>query len=158
MTFKVSLYNTWLRASFTSALLLGAMFISPVALSAELLLEEVHTHVERPTEEFVGQSMTGLPLKKMQMQYHVRYDDLDLTSKDDIKTLRKRVTKAALIGCANLGKRTGSLGPSRSCATAAARSANSQVDRAIAQARSMAALRNARLNSDKDIAQVSSDK
>ena len=136
MTFKNSLPTNWLQASFTSALLLGAMFVSSVALSAERQMEEIRTHAERPSENIVGWSLTGAPVKKVTLQYHVAFDDLDLTSSDDIDALRKRVTVAALQACADLGKRYRNSGPNHSCTSAAKRSAMLQVDRAIAQQRS----------------------
>jgi UrcA family protein len=136
MTFKNSLHTNWLRASFTSALLLGAMFVPSVALSAEQQMEEIHTHAERPSENIVGWSLTGAPKKEVTLQYHVAFDDLDLTSNDDIEALRKRVSVAALQACADLEKRHMNLSPKLSCTSAARRSAMLQIDRAIAQQRS----------------------
>lgn len=136
MTFKNSLLADWRRASFTSVLLLGAMCASSVALAAEQQMEEIHTHAERSAESIVGWSFTGEPIKKVTLQYHVRYDDLDLASSDDIDALRKRVTVAALQACADLGKRYANLSSNLSCSAAARRSARLQVDRAIAQVRS----------------------
>ena len=151
-------FTDWWQTILTSALLIGAMCALPIAASAEQLIEEVHTHVERPTEEVVNQSMTGQDIKKVEMQFHVRYDDLDLTTKDGVKALKKRVTKAALRGCADLGKRYGNLKPDIRCTIAAKKSARAQIDRAIEQARSIAALKDAELEAERAIAQTDSDK
>jgi UrcA family protein len=156
MTLKNSLISDKQRVSFTSALLLGAMFAWPLALSAEQLMEEVHTHAERPSETIVGWSMTGQPLTKVKLQYHVRYDDLDLASDDGAKALRKRVTIASRQACIDLGMRYGMLGRDHSCSAAARRSAKVQVDNAIALARSDAARMSAKLKAGQAIAQTSS--
>jgi UrcA family protein len=121
---------------FISVLLLGAMFASSAALGAEQRVEEIHTHAERPTENIVGWSLTGAPIKKVTLQYHVAFDDLDLKSSEDIDALRKRVTAAVRQACADLGMKYGNLGPDRSCSSAAKRSARLQVDRAIARQQS----------------------
>jgi UrcA family protein len=158
MKIENSLFSGWRKASFTFALLLGGTCASSLVLSAEQQIEEVHAHGERPTEEIVGWSMTGQPMKKVELQYHVRYDDLDLASRDGVDALRKRVVKAALRGCADLGRNYGSIGHSHSCSDAAIRSANAQVDRAVAQARSIAANKSAKIQVDQAIAQTHSDK
>ena len=133
MTFKNLMLAVWWRASFSSTLFLGAMLASSLALAAEEQMEEIHTHADRSAESIVGWSSTGKPVKKVTMQYHVRYDDLDLASRSDVDTLRKRVTVAALMACTDLGKKHSNLGFNWSCSTAARRSARLQVDRAIAQ-------------------------
>jgi UrcA family protein len=143
----------WPRAGFTSALVLGFMCASSVAFSGDQKVEEVHTHVDRPTEQVVGWSMTGQPIKKVDLQYHVRYDDLDLTTKDGVNALRKRISKTALQGCADLGRRYGNIGYGRSCSRAAIRSANVQVDQAIAMARSIAAREHTEMQFNQAIAQ-----
>lgn len=135
MTLKKSPFASWRRVSFTSAMLLGAVFASSVALSAEQQMEEIHTHADRPTENIVGWSLTGEPIKKVALQYHVAYGDLDLASDHGVDALRKRVTVAALQACADLGKRYANLGPNLSCSAAARRSARLQIDRAIARQR-----------------------
>ncbi len=150
--------NSSMKAKLGASLLIGFMCASSAAFSADQPIEEVHSHGERPTEEVVDQSMTGQDIKKVKMQYHVRYEDLDLTTSDGVKALRNRVTKAALQACADLGRRYGNLRPDNSCAAAARRTANSQIDLAIEQARSMAALKNATLEADQAIAQTDSDK
>lgn len=133
MTFNISLPVDWRRASFYAALLLGAMFASSVALAADQQMEEIHTHADRPTENTIGWSFTGEPITKVTIQYHVRYDDLDLASSDDVDTLRKRVTVAAFQACADLGRTYSNLGSNLSCSATARRSARLRVDRAIAQ-------------------------
>ena len=152
------LFADWRRVKLGSVLLLGVTCMSFVAFGAEQQIEEVHTHVEKPSEQVVGFSMTGQPLKKVDLQYHVRYDDLDLTSKDGVKALRKRISIAAREGCADLGRRYGKLGNNLSCSAAAMRSANAQVDQAIARARSLAAAENVNLQADQAIAQTDSSK
>jgi UrcA family protein len=133
MTYKNSLLADWRLAGITSAVLLGGMFASSAALAAEPAMEEVHAHVERPAEKFVGRSFTG-PMKETTLQYHVRFDDLDLASGDDADRLRERVTDAARQACADLDKRHASLGRDLSCIAAARKSAELQVDYAIEQA------------------------
>jgi UrcA family protein len=136
MWFKNSPLSDWRRTGFISALLLASMFASSVALAVEQAMEEVHAHVQRPAEAIVGWTFTGMPMKKMTSQYHVRYDDLDLASNEGADILRTRITHAARHACADLGKGFRMLGPDRSCITAARKSARSQVDHAIARARS----------------------
>lgn len=148
----------WRRASVCLMLLLGFMCASSAAFSADQQIEEVHTHIESPAEKVVGQSVTGQPIKMTSLQFHVRYDDLDLTSKDGVKALRKRVTKAALRGCADLGKKTQNLGNNWSCSAAARRSANSQIDQAIERARYLASMEHNKTKVDQAVAQTDFDK
>jgi len=96
----------------------------------EAQAEEVHAHVEGLAEKVVGRSFTG-PMKESTLQYHVRYDDLDLASDDGAETLRKRVQDEARKACADLDKRNSNLGRDLSCVAAANKSANLQVDYAI---------------------------
>ena len=111
---------------------------------------------ERPSETIVGGSMTGQPLTKVKLQYHVRYDDLDLASDDGANALRKRVTIASRKACFDLAVKNGILGPNHSCNVAARRSAKVQVDNAIALARSNAARMSAKLKTGPAIAQTRS--
>lgn len=148
-----SLFADHRPINFTSVLVLSAICASSLAFGAEQQLEEIHTHAERPAETIIDWSMTGQPIKKAELRYDVRYNDLDLTSSDGVKALRKRVTHAALRACSDLGRRYASLGPGSSCSAAARRSAKLQVDHAIAQAQAIVAGRNAALQADRAIAQ-----
>jgi len=134
MSLRNSLRADCRRVSVAYAVLLGALFASSAALAAEQQMEEVHAQVERPAEKIVGRSFTG-PMTEIKLQYHVRYDDLDLATRDGADTLRSRVTQAARQACADLDKRHANVGKDLSCIAVAKMSARLQVDSAIEQAR-----------------------
>ena len=130
MIFKNSLLADCKRACFITTVLFGAMFASFVVFAAEQQMEEVHAHVEGSADKIVGRSFTGHMIES-KLQYHVRYDDLELASDDGAETLRKRVKDAARKACADLDKWNSNLGRDLSCIAAANKSANLQVDYAI---------------------------
>jgi len=118
------------QACFITTVLFGATFAASVAFAVEPQMEEVHAHVEGSAEKIIGRSFTG-PMVESTLQYHVRYDDLDLASDDGAETLRKRVKDAARKSCADLDTWNSNLGRDLSCIAAANKSAKLQVDYAI---------------------------
>ena len=121
------------RAVLTGSLLYVTVFSSPAALTAPTELEKITVWGGSPTEKVVGRTSIA-PIEETTLQYHVRYDDLDLTSSDGANALRERVIGAAKNACADLDKMYFRWSKDISCIRSAEKNARAQVEDAIKQA------------------------
>lgn len=122
------------RAALTVSLLLIAVFSSSPALSAPKQLEKITVWGENITENVVGRSSIA-PITETTLQYHVRFDDLDLATRGGEDALRDRVISAARKACADLDRMYFRWGKDVSCIRSAEKSARPQVEEVIKQAR-----------------------
>jgi UrcA family protein len=121
------------RAVLTVSLLLTTMFGSTTALTAPTQLEKITVWGGVPIQKVVGRSSIA-PISQTTLQYHVRYDDLDLATRDGADVLRERVMGAAKSACADLDRMHFSWAKDVSCIRSVERNVRSQVENAIKQA------------------------
>ena len=120
-------------AVLTGSLLLFAVLSSSAGLAAPKELEKITVWAESPTGKVAGRTSIAT-IQETTLHYHVRYDDLDLTTSDGARALKKRVTGAARNACADLDKMYLRWSKDVSCIRKAEKNARSQVQDAIKQA------------------------
>lgn len=133
MTFR----NLWLianrRAVLTGSLLFVTVFYSSVAVTAPRELEKITVWGGNPTVKVVGRTSIA-PIEETTLLYHVRFDDLDLTTSNGANALRERVIGAARHACDDLDKMHLRWSKDINCIRSAEKNARSQVEDAIKQA------------------------
>jgi UrcA family protein len=101
---------------------------------------------DRPVGIPAGRSSRGWPVVQVENTYHVRFADLDLTTREGIDALDKRVRDAVKTGCKNSQVAYPYSRPDAACVTDAMKEAKSRVDEAISEAK------NRRLNKTRTFA------
>lgn len=119
------------RTGFASLVLMAGVAASLAAMAAETEIGAVTIRAKRATEQVVGRTSSGVPIKSYELGYRVSYTDLDLTTSSGKDKLRERVREAASLACADLDKLYPLTPQDRSCASKAVDEAMSQVDAAI---------------------------
>jgi UrcA family protein len=119
------------RTGFASVIAIAGVAASLAAIAAETEIGAVTIKAKRATEQVVGRTSSGVPIKSYELGYRVSYTDLDLTTSSGKDKLRERVREAAKMACADLDKLYPLTPQDPSCAPKAADEAMSQVDAAI---------------------------
>ena len=123
------------RTVVAGSLLFITAFSTSAALAAPKQLEKIIVWGESPAETVVGRTSIAA-ITETTLQYHVRYDDLDLATRDGADALRERVIDAAKQACADLDRMSVSWSKDIACVRSAEKSARAQIEDTIRQAQS----------------------
>ena len=101
---------------------------------------------DHPVRIPAGRSSRGWPVVEVENTYHVRFADLDLTTREGIEALDKRMRDAVKTGCKSSQVTYPYSRPDAACVSDAIKEAKSRVDDAISEAT------NRRLNTSRTLA------